>query len=181
MYSRDIFPKYSSGGLPIPENYSGNAIQRTTPRQAAPPRHTSAQGTSPRAAVPLTVSPSFGSRPGVPPAPPHVPQPPSPPLAVQAEETVREPPAEPEAERAIAQSLEKEKEVESVPVSVACDSRESGFSSLLSCFLPPKPGGGILSQIGLEEALLLGLFLLLSQSGEEQDTLLLLALLFLYR
>ena len=182
MYSRDIFPKYTSGGMPIPENYSGNAIQRTTPRQAVPPRHTSAQSTSPRAAVPLTVSPSFGSRPSAPTAPPQVPRTPSPqPLEVQAEETVREPTAEPEAGRPIAQSLEKEKEVESAPISVACDSHESGFASLLSCFLPPKPGGGILSQIGLEEALLLGLFLLLSQSGEEQDTLLLLALLFLYR
>ena len=27
MYSRDIFPKYTSGGMPIPENYSGNAFR----------------------------------------------------------------------------------------------------------------------------------------------------------
>ena len=27
MYSRDIFPRYSSGGLPIPENYSGAAFR----------------------------------------------------------------------------------------------------------------------------------------------------------
>ena len=58
----------------------------------------------------------------------------------------------------------------------------SGMSALLSSFLPPKPGGlGVLGDIGIEELLLLGLFLLLSQSDSEDDTLMLLALLFLYR
>ncbi len=83
MYSRDIFPKYTSGGLPIPENYSGNAIRRV-PQGANPsmgnreggrgsgsnssmssPRvHTSpARTSSTRAAeVPLSVTPSFVTR-----------------------------------------------------------------------------------------------------------------------
>ena len=72
-------------------------------------------------------------------------------------------------------------EREAAPVS-ARGHDGSGMSALLSSFLPPKPGGlGVLGDIGLEELLLLGLFLLLSQSDSEDDTLMLLALLFLYR
>ena len=176
MYSRDIFPKYSSGGLPIPENYSGNAIRRATPPTSAPPRHTPTPNASPRAAVPLTVSPSFGTRQSQPSAPPQA-ETPIQPASAPTEEVVRESmAAEQESERPIA---EREKEGE--PISVSAEARDGGLSSLLSHFLPPKTGGGILSQIGLEEALLLGIILLLSQSEEEQDTLLLLALLFLYR
>lgn len=183
MYSRDVFPKYSSGGMPIPENYSGNAIRRTPTRQTPPPRPATPQHNSaPRATVPLRVSPSFTARQ-------------DPPDAV-GEQTVPAPSAE-EAERRERDRQERrenedaqqteaapartEEKAEAVTAS-ASPAHDRGFSSLLSSFLPPKPGGGgIFSQIGLEEALLLGLFLLLSQSEEEEDTLMLLALLFLYR
>ena len=140
MYSRDIFPRYSSGGLPIPENYSGNAIRRTAPPAPVPPRHTPSpntapapphhtpsQNTSPRAAVPLTVSPSFGARQS---PPPEVSQEPTmPPLAAQPE-TAREPsPTEPESEQPSEPIAEKEKEAEAVSVSAPSDARDSGLSS----------------------------------------------------
>ena len=54
---------------------------------------------------------------------------------------------------------------------VFCLAFGDGAAALLASLLPPKPSGGALSQVGLEEALLLGLFLLLSQSEEEEDTL----------
>ena len=222
MYSRDIFPKYSSGGLPIPENYSGNAIRRTPPpsgnssgmrsgqmggsydrgggtsRVHTPtPRSTSTPTPSP-GRVPLTVSPRFaaqneridGER-----------EPLEKMLEEQAIQT-----EERSAEQAVAVheadhpddghsesgdeiSPHEDKSAvtqdgEAIPVGgrMPRGQESGGLGSLLSAFLPPKPGGGgILSQIGLEEALLLGLFLLLSQSEEEEDTLMLLALLFLYR
>ena len=62
MYSRDIFPKYAAGGLPIPENYSGNAIRRTpVGGGSAPPTrvHTPPRSASQAPQVPLTVSPAF--------------------------------------------------------------------------------------------------------------------------
>ena len=184
MYSRDIFPKYTSGGMPIPENYSGNAIRRTPPpRQTSPPRPTaSPPSNTPRISVPLTVSPSFDARQN----PIDMPREQGTPVP-QAESVAREERAEAthredERGRAVEQpsvATEKKAESGSAPIPSAHD---GGFSSLLSTLLPPKPGvGGLFSQIGLEEALLLGLFLLLSQSDEEEDTLLLLALLFLYR
>ena len=222
MYSRDIFPKYSSGGLPIPENYSGNAIRRTPPpsgnssgmrsgqmggshdrgggtsRVHTPtPRSTSTPTPSP-GRVPLTVSPRFaaqneridGERE---------------PLekmleeqAIQTEERAAEQavamheadhPDDGHSESGDEISPHEDKSAvtqdgEAIPVGgrMPRGQESGGLGSLLSAFLPPKPGGGgILSQIGLEEALLLGLFLLLSQSEEEEDTLMLLALLFLYR
>ena len=225
MYSRDIFPKYSSGGLPIPENYSGNAIRRTPPpsgnssgmrsgqmggsydrgggtsRVHTPtPRSTSTPTPSP-GRVPLTVSPRFaaqneridGERESL--------------DATHAEQAIQTIQTEERAaEQAVAVheadhpddghsesgdeiSPHEDKSAvtqdgEAIPVGgrMPRGQESGGLGSLLSAFLPPKPGGGgILSQIGLEEALLLGLFLLLSQSEEEEDTLMLLALLFLYR
>ena len=185
MYSRDIFPKYSSGGMPIPENYSGNAIRRTPPRQSPPPRPASPQPHSaPRAAVPLTVSPSFTARQNPPDAARE--QTVSAPRVENAEREERAEEARREIEeeqQTASASAHTEEKAETVATSASpSPARESGLSSLLSTFLPPKPGGGgIFSQIGLEEALLLGLFLLLSQSEEEEDTLMLLAVLFLYR
>ena len=218
MYSRDVFPRYSSGGMPIPENYSGNAIRRTPPRgagghglpsghsiagNAAPPSGHSTVGngstpmththggsaatgvkkesarSSPRGEVPLTVSPSFSR-------------------ATAAEERMTSVPSVEEESLAVGEVQDTENAAaERETASVAADGvgavsvsaggagrerQEGGISSLLSSFLPPKPGsGGLLSHIGLEETLLLGLFLLLSQSEEDEDTLMLLALLFLYR
>ena len=170
MYSRDVFPKYT-GGMPIPENYSGNAIRRTPP-----PRQTASHPASPRVSVPLTVSPTFGAR-QAPSSPTKMPEvaPTEP-----AQEARREQTSEQHAQMPPPKPEDKE---ETVPAAIPPPSAaENGLSSLLSTLLPPKTGvGGLFSQIGLEEALLLGLFLLLSQSEEEQDTLMLLALLFLYR
>ena len=185
MYSRDIFPKYSSGGMPIPENYSGNAIRRTPPRPTSPPHPTAPpKSGAPRAAVPLTVSPSFAARQDLPDATRErdvpVPRAEGIDRNERAEET--RPNREEEHPAPVSETPAEEK-AEAVSAAPAPPpARESGLSSLLSTFLPPKPdGGGLLSHIGLEEALLLGLFLLLSQSDEEEDTLMLLALLFLYR
>lgn len=222
MYSRDIFPKYSSGGLPIPENYSGNAIRRTPPsggnssgmrsgqmggshdrgggtsRVHTPtPRSTSTPTPSP-GRVPLTVSPRFaaqneridGERESLDAT--YAEQ------AIQTEERATEQavavheadhPDDGHSESGDEISPHEDKadatqDGEAIPVGgrMPRGPESGGLGSLLSAFLPPKPGGGgILSQIGLEEALLLGLFLLLSQSEEEEDTLMLLALLFLYR
>lgn len=185
MYSRDVFPKYSSGGLPIPENYSGNAIRRTPPRQSPPPRPATPQGGSPRASVPLTVSSSFAAH-QRPPATAQEQESPIPPApsADSIERAEREERRESENERQTEprESQTEEKEETTAVSATPPHARDNGFSSLLSSFLPPKPdGGGLLSHIGLEEALLLGLFLLLSQSEEDEDTLMLLALLFLYR
>lgn len=227
MYSRDVFPRYSSGGLPIPENYSGNAIRRTppsgngapsgsrtngrsemasgaggTPRVHTPmPRTPSGQsrGTHAQGNVPLTVSPAFAAR-NAPPVEEELHG------SMQGEEreTDRDALREEGAgggEQAEApgdgfrgggaqegsslgrESFDRPQEPPAEAATAKAHPQESGgLSSLLSAFLPPKPGGGgVLSQIGLEEALLLGLFLLLSQSEEEEDTLMLLALLFLYR
>lgn len=219
MYSRDVFPKYSSGGLPIPENYSGNAIRRTPPTgsradhprggtstDGAPRAHTPPsrmpsgqnRGTHPPSNVPLTVSPTFAAQHTTPAGS----EPPAdemreralPPVAQVAEDGVRGgadavPFGESVREGGAQAGSSPGKGhtdggAEGSP-SVAATAQEhpqGGLSSILSAFLPPKPGGGgMLSQIGLEEALLLGLFLLLSQSDEEEDTLMLLALLFLYR
>lgn len=264
MYSRDVFPRYSSGGLPIPENYSGNAIRRTPTSQGSggagnrnsagnrgmggtptasgrstgmgsgsPRVHTpslggaasdggrkSAGGERVRAAeVPLTVSPTFspsvreevpsearelhGSMQGEQ----------VPPFVMPFEEGAgggedappdgdgfrgggaedgsslgREADSMPtddgERDGRRGEGVGKgEEEKETVTASAHSSGGDGGgFSALLSTLLPPKPEGfGALSQIGLEEALLLGLFLLLSQSESEDDTLMLLALLFLYR
>ena len=220
MYSRDIFPKYTSGGLPIPENYSGHAIRRmpqsghaaggrengrengqsmplSTPRVHMPaPRG----GGIRTAEVPLSVTPSFAARNGLREAAqgetgeealPHG--------KTWEDESRRD--VEPRGEDAAKDGQIEEREaVEKRPENAEADDRaekeaavptsaqggpprphEGGLGSILSTLLPPKFGGGALSQVGLEEALLLGLFLLLSQSEEEDDTLMLLALLFLYR
>lgn len=191
MYSRDVFPRYSAGGLPIPENYSGNAVRRAPAGGTAhtpPPRvHTpTPRGAAPQ--VPLTVSPSFAAR--------------------QERETPWESAAaerkRPEAEETrppkeghpMSQqehggdedggkkehASEEVRDAMAGPIPEKESHRDGGIASILSALMPPKIGnGGALSQIGLEEALLLGLFLLLSQSEEDDDTLLLLALLFLYR
>lgn len=164
MYSRDIFPKYTSGGMPIPENYSGNAIRRAgsgvsvAPPPPAPkfsPRvHAAVERPTVRESVPLAV--------------------PSPTEEV-GEVT---PPAVGAGER---EEKREEKKVERPTMAEEKAGRDGGIGSLLQSLLPPRLGGGGVSQVGLEEALLLGLFLLLSQSEEEDDTLMLLALLFLYR
>jgi hypothetical protein len=170
MYSRDIFPKYTSGGMPIPENYSGNAIRRAgsggsvsppTPAPKFSPRVHAAveRPTGKESAPPSVMSPSAAVDEVMPPAP-----------APMVEEKSEERDEKPEAKPAVAEEREAEKE-----------RRDGGIGSLLQTLLPPRLGGGGASQVGLEEALLLGLFLMLSQSEEEDDTLMLLALLFLYR
>lgn len=199
MYSRDIFPKYTSGGLPIPENYSGNAIRRSPPPgnvsggrsgqtpatgSGTPRVHTPAvrpaSGLS-QNHVPLTVSPTFVAQSE--PSEPEKRQETRPPLSPPERGIETEPPQEAGEESVSEPAATREAtEPEAKTVSAKGSHEGGGLSSLLSAFLPPKPGGvGVLSQIGLEEALLLGLFLLLSQSEEEEDTLMLLALLFLYR
>ena len=193
MYSRDVFPRYSAGGLPIPENYSGNAVRRAPAGGTAhtpPPRvHTpTPRGAAPQ--VPLTVSPSFAARQ----------ERESPRESAEAErgrpetEETRPPkegrsmPPPRRAEEAVGEAAREEERLEETraaaaePVPEKGAHPDGGIASILSALMPPKIGnGGALSQIGLEEALLLGLFLLLSQSEEDDDTLLLLALLFLYR
>ena len=185
MYSRDIFQKYASGGMPIPENYSGNAIRRASPRQSSPPRPTAPppSGAS-HASVPLTVSPSFAARQHPTDMPREQVTPLSQTESIERGEGAGQPHREDKSERSAKMpQVDNEKKEEALPASASpASTHDGGFSSLLSTLLPPKPGvGGLFSQIGLEEALLLGLFLLLSQSDEEQDTLVLLALLFLYR
>lgn len=233
MYSRDIFPKYTSGGLPIPENYSGNAIRRepqggvlsgdragggqsvspSSPSRVHTPRTNGARSASGGVRVaeaPLTVTPSFaaaqsgrreeerereertedalrGSAPGNDP-PQEVPS-----EANDADDGRRGEDSRRETDRRevggsgegspIGREDTRGREEPAAAASAHghAPRHEGGLGSLLSAFLPPKFGGGALSQVGLEEALLLGLFLLLSQSEEEDDTLLLLALLFLYR
>lgn len=56
-------------------------------------------------------------------------------------------------------------------------------TSPLAALLPPKPSGakGLLSDIGLEELLILGVILLISQSETDDDVLLLLLLLLFYK
>lgn len=211
MYSRNIFPKYGSGGLPIPENYSGNAIRRPPASGGA------ANGTE------RTVS-------GIPYAPPRVHTSPSRPVglrAAEAEATVEdsvhdgvkdtvmngvmdgsdeavtdvgavmtEQPmgraaregAESREYRGSHESHDDGEGWQGFPAAhpreggeASAPRGDSGLGAMLSRLLPPKMGGGALAQIGLEEALLMGLFLILSQSEAEDDTLLLLALLFLYR
>lgn len=211
MYSRNIFPKYGSGGLPIPENYSGNAIRR-------PPVSGGAANGTDRAVS------------GIPYAPPRVHTSPQRPVGLRAAvedsgfaavkdtvndavldgfaETVTDVGAvmseQPTgcAEHEGAERGEHRGGHESHDDGEGCRGGEvarppavhpreggespaprgdSGLGAMLSRLLPPKMGGGALAQVGLEEALLMGLFLILSQSEAEDDTLLLLALLFLYR
>ncbi len=173
MYSRDIFPRYTAGGMPIPEGYSGHAVRRTPPptsgrgdgaprpaERPAPSREPPQTRMSARAAEGLR-------------RPPLSPQEPSAPPVAPEEGRQEISPPEPPAAPAVPQ---EPPQTQSIP------HKEGGLPAILSAFLPPKPDtGGALSHIGLEEALLLGLFLLLSQSDEEEDTLMLLALLFLYR
>ena len=62
-------------------------------------------------------------------------------------------------------------------------STNSASNSLLSSLLPPKVSkpSGILSNIGLEEMLIVGVLVLLSQSDADDDILLLLFLLLFYK
>ncbi len=70
-----------------------------------------------------------------------------------------------------------------IPEKPVEETGEKQGSPLLS-LLPPKPQGlrrGLLSDLGSEELLLLGVFLLLSQNQADDDILLLLLLLLFYK
>lgn len=71
---------------------------------------------------------------------------------------------------------------ESLPASLP-PKNEPKVPSPLAALLPPKPTGvgGLLGDIGLEELLILGIILLLSQSETEDDILLFLILLLFYK
>lgn len=214
MYSRDIFPRYSGGGLPIPENYSGNAIRpgRGTQGEAGMGEQTHIHTPQPRVMAndrSVKLSPSAAEREEERQAPPSigsgqgeplhgsmqgegVPQFVSPPSEEGAGGGAGAPPdrdgfrgggAEDGTFPSRERRAERDKEEPSRAASAHGHAPDgAGVSSILSTFLPPKPDGmGMLSQVGLEEALLLGLFLLLSQGEADEDTLMILALLFLYR
>lgn len=184
MYSRDVFPRYASGGMPIPPNYSGNAVRRTA-AQDAPQERTrvhvpSAHKTPPAARRGRTEPPQAAA-------------------AGDAAEASPQANAEVAAE-AMAAGMES---VAAVPTDAAADGEtaagdavaagvppappqaqdapRAAIPPMLATLLPPKPTGGMLSDIGAEELLLLGLFLLLWQGEAEDDALMVLALLFLYR
>ena len=77
------------------------------------------------------------------------------------------------------QSAEKQ----DVPQETEAVAAKPQQSSLLSSLMPPKMSysGGILSNIGLEELLLVGILILLSQSDTDDDIILLLFLLLFYK
>lgn len=71
---------------------------------------------------------------------------------------------------------------QALPVSLPQKSEPRALSPLAS-LLPPKPTGtkGLLGDIGLEELLILGVILLVSQSETDDDILLFLILLLFYK
>lgn len=92
-------------------------------------------------------------------------------------EEVTPAPIEPELPPAEAEGPEQ-----SLPVSLPQKSEPRALSPLAS-LLPPKPSGtkGLLGDIGLEELLILGVILLVSQSETDDDILLFLILLLFYK
>lgn len=183
MYSRDIFPKYPPARLSVPGNYSGNAFR---PRAASP-----AESTSPTETNFPPVADLSETAPGAPVS--DLPKKdqeveektPDRPTA-SSEENVRETASSPD-ERAPEEPERPENEP--ATAQTCADTEKSPLSRLplfsnpaLSSFLPPKPDmTRLFGSFGLEELILLGLILLLSGTDRDDDTLLLLALLFLYK
>ena len=108
--------------------------------------------------------------------------------AFTGDSTVPMPPIEPaislpqEAEAPIKE--EREPSTAVIPASIRENECTHGRSSHLSALLPPKLSstrGGLLGDIGVEELLIIGILVLLSQSDADDDILLLLMLLLFYK
>lgn len=95
---------------------------------------------------------------------------------------IEEPQPNPEPLEAEVPPAEATETETTLPVSLSPKSEPRGLSPLVS-LLPPKPSGtkGLLGDIGLEELLILGVILLVSQSETDDDILLFLILLLFYK
>ena len=93
-----------------------------------------------------------------------------------------EPPIPPSAKEESPLDKDETEDEEILPVS-APPKTEPKPPSPLAALLPPKPSGakGLLGDIGLEELLILGVILLVSQSETDDDVLLFLLLLLFYK
>ena len=188
MYSRDIFPKYPPARLSVPGNYSGNTFR---PRAVSPTEGSPAEITSPTETNFPPVADLSETAPDA--SFSDVPK-----KEQEGQEKTTDRPTAPSQEKARetvsspddgAPEASERQENESATAQTCADTEKSPLSRLplfsnpaLASFLPPKPDlTRLFGSFGLEELILLGLILLLSGTDRDDDTLLLLALLFLYK
>lgn len=180
MYSRDIFPKYSAESMSLPAHYSGNAFR---PQPPTPPTPSGSPPGNPKRPLPRP-APSPPLKFPVPVAPREATPPPE-----SETPTVPVPDDTRDSQSTVSPAVDAPEEQDSVNIAAMPaqndppPERRTLFSNpAMKPFLPPKPDiSHIFGSLGIEDALLLGLILLLSQNEGDDETLALLALLFLYK